>query len=92
MQLIQFFIMYNLNNQSPSIRQQIVSLLRKVIPNYEQCLMCLLSYLYHLKRNNEHVMKLLIGKNRSAKTRIVLYVLPNWMVLSHHSKDGLNKI
>ncbi|NXK59824.1 THADA protein, partial [Sylvietta virens] len=30
MQLIQFFMMYNLNNQSPSIRQQIVSLLRKL--------------------------------------------------------------
>ncbi|XP_048152089.1 thyroid adenoma-associated protein isoform X1 [Corvus hawaiiensis] len=30
MQLIQFFMMYNLNSQSPSIRQQIVSLLRKL--------------------------------------------------------------
>uniref|UniRef100_A0A8C5T6V2 tRNA (32-2'-O)-methyltransferase regulator THADA n=1 Tax=Malurus cyaneus samueli TaxID=2593467 RepID=A0A8C5T6V2_9PASS len=33
MQLIQFFMLYNLNNQSPSIRQQIISLLRKVISN-----------------------------------------------------------
>ncbi|NXC48618.1 THADA protein, partial [Penelope pileata] len=30
MQLILFFIMYNLNNQSPSVRQQICSLLRKL--------------------------------------------------------------
>ncbi|KFQ26004.1 Thyroid adenoma-associated protein [Mesitornis unicolor] len=30
MQLIQLFIMYNLNNQSPSVRQQICSLLRKL--------------------------------------------------------------
>ncbi|NXE07593.1 THADA protein, partial [Lophotis ruficrista] len=30
MQLIQFFIMYNLNSQSPSVRQQICSLLRKL--------------------------------------------------------------
>ncbi|NXO61230.1 THADA protein, partial [Phainopepla nitens] len=30
MQLIQFFMMYNLNNQSPSVRQQIISLLRKL--------------------------------------------------------------
>lgn len=38
MQLIQFFMMYNLNSQSPSVRQQIVCLLRKVNSNYEQCL------------------------------------------------------
>ncbi|KFO92910.1 Thyroid adenoma-associated protein [Buceros rhinoceros silvestris] len=30
MQLIQFFMMYNLNSQSPSVRQQIASLLRKL--------------------------------------------------------------
>ncbi|NXM79296.1 THADA protein, partial [Serilophus lunatus] len=30
MQLTQFFMMYNLNSQSPSVRQQIVSLLRKL--------------------------------------------------------------
>ncbi|XP_053918208.1 thyroid adenoma-associated protein [Cuculus canorus] len=30
MQLIQFFMMYNLNSQSPSVRQQICSLLRKL--------------------------------------------------------------
>ncbi|XP_009072844.1 PREDICTED: thyroid adenoma-associated protein, partial [Acanthisitta chloris] len=30
MHLIQFFIMYNLNSQSPSVRQQIVSLIRKL--------------------------------------------------------------
>ncbi|NXF05075.1 THADA protein, partial [Smithornis capensis] len=30
MQLIQFFMMYNLNSQSPSVRQQIISLLRKL--------------------------------------------------------------
>ncbi|NWR31265.1 THADA protein, partial [Tachuris rubrigastra] len=30
MQLIQFFLMYNLNSQSPSVRQQIISLLRKL--------------------------------------------------------------
>ncbi|KAF1489133.1 hypothetical protein FQV17_0004621, partial [Megadyptes antipodes antipodes] len=30
MELIQFFIMYNLNSQSPSVRQQICSLLRKL--------------------------------------------------------------
>lgn len=31
MQLIQFFIRYNLNNQSAAVRQQICSLLKKVI-------------------------------------------------------------
>ncbi|KAF4798681.1 THADA, armadillo repeat containing [Turdus rufiventris] len=33
MQLIQFFMMYNLNSQSPSVRQQIISLLRKSARN-----------------------------------------------------------
>uniref|UniRef100_A0A670XVR5 tRNA (32-2'-O)-methyltransferase regulator THADA n=1 Tax=Pseudonaja textilis TaxID=8673 RepID=A0A670XVR5_PSETE len=35
MQLIQFFISYNLNNQSAAVRQQICSLLKKVISKHE---------------------------------------------------------
>ncbi|NWY38916.1 THADA protein, partial [Sylvia atricapilla] len=47
MQLIQFFMMYNLNNQSPSIRQQIVSLLRKLFCRIQESS----QVLYKLEQN-----------------------------------------
>ncbi|NXQ61981.1 THADA protein, partial [Anthoscopus minutus] len=47
MKLIQFFMMYNLNNQSPSIRQQIVSLLRKLFCRVQESS----QVLYKLEQN-----------------------------------------
>ncbi|NXC96033.1 THADA protein, partial [Certhia familiaris] len=47
MQLIQFFMMYNLNNQSPSVRQQIVSLLRKLFCRIQESS----QVLYKLEQN-----------------------------------------
>ncbi|XP_063246849.1 tRNA (32-2'-O)-methyltransferase regulator THADA isoform X2 [Prinia subflava] len=47
MQLIQFFLMYNLNNQSPSVRQQIVSLLRKLFCRIQESS----QVLYKLQQN-----------------------------------------
>ncbi|XP_023778513.1 thyroid adenoma-associated protein isoform X1 [Cyanistes caeruleus] len=47
MKLIQFFMMYNLNNQSPSIRQQIVSLLRKLFCRIQESS----QVLYKLEQN-----------------------------------------
>ncbi|NWZ90478.1 THADA protein, partial [Nesospiza acunhae] len=47
-QLIQFFMLYNLNNQSPSVRQQIVSLLRKLFCRIQESS----QVLYKLEQNN----------------------------------------
>ncbi|NXO80688.1 THADA protein, partial [Sitta europaea] len=47
MQLIEFFMMYNLNSQSPSIRQQIVSLLRKLFCRIQESS----QVLYKLEQN-----------------------------------------
>ncbi|NXB75182.1 THADA protein, partial [Donacobius atricapilla] len=47
MQLIQFFMMYNLNSQSPSVRQQIVSLLRKLFCRIQESS----QVLYKLEQN-----------------------------------------
>ncbi|XP_058692446.1 thyroid adenoma-associated protein [Poecile atricapillus] len=47
MKLIQFFMMYNLNNQSPSIRQQIISLLRKLFCRIQESS----QVLYKLEQN-----------------------------------------
>ncbi|XP_074945130.1 tRNA (32-2'-O)-methyltransferase regulator THADA isoform X1 [Phalacrocorax aristotelis] len=47
MQLIQFFMMYNLNNQSPSVRQQICSLLRKLFCRIQESS----QVLYKLEQN-----------------------------------------
>ncbi|XP_074753207.1 tRNA (32-2'-O)-methyltransferase regulator THADA [Athene noctua] len=47
MQLIQFFMMYNLNSQSPSVRQQIGSLLRKLFCRIQESS----QVLYKLEQN-----------------------------------------
>ncbi|NXC68694.1 THADA protein, partial [Anhinga anhinga] len=47
MQLIQFFMMYNLNSQSPSVRQQICSLLRKLFCRIQESS----QVLYKLEQN-----------------------------------------
>ncbi|NXA13243.1 THADA protein, partial [Sapayoa aenigma] len=47
MQLIQFFMMYNLNSQSPSVRQQIISLLRKLFCRIQESS----QVLYKLEQN-----------------------------------------
>ncbi|NXM33367.1 THADA protein, partial [Oxyruncus cristatus] len=47
MQLIQIFMMYNLNSQSPSVRQQIVSLLRKLFCRIQESS----QVLYKLEQN-----------------------------------------
>ncbi|KAF2988239.1 hypothetical protein EK904_001893 [Melospiza melodia maxima] len=47
MQLIQFFMLYNLNNQSPSVRQQIISLLRKLFCRIQESS----QVLYKLEQN-----------------------------------------
>ncbi|NXK12759.1 THADA protein, partial [Herpetotheres cachinnans] len=47
MQLIQFFLMYNLNSQSPSVRQQIGSLLRKLFCRIQESS----QVLYKLEQN-----------------------------------------
>ncbi|KAK1210057.1 THADA protein, partial [Pygoscelis papua] len=47
MELIQFFIMYNLNSQSPSVRQQICSLLRKLFCRIQESS----QVLYKLEQN-----------------------------------------
>ncbi|NXT67659.1 THADA protein, partial [Chaetops frenatus] len=47
MQLIQFFMMYNLNSQSPSVRQQVVSLLRKLFCRIQESS----QVLYKLEQN-----------------------------------------
>ncbi|KFV43096.1 Thyroid adenoma-associated protein, partial [Gavia stellata] len=47
MQLIQFFITYNLNSQSPSVRQQICSLLRKLFCRIQESS----QVLYKLEQN-----------------------------------------
>ncbi|NXS26431.1 THADA protein, partial [Pomatostomus ruficeps] len=47
MQLIKFFMMYNLNSQSPSVRQQIVSLLRKLFCRIQESS----QVLYKLEQN-----------------------------------------
>ncbi|XP_071433610.1 tRNA (32-2'-O)-methyltransferase regulator THADA [Pithys albifrons albifrons] len=47
MQLIRFFMMYNLNSQSPSVRQQIVSLLRKLFCRIQESS----QVLYKLEQN-----------------------------------------
>uniref|UniRef100_A0A663ER01 tRNA (32-2'-O)-methyltransferase regulator THADA n=1 Tax=Aquila chrysaetos chrysaetos TaxID=223781 RepID=A0A663ER01_AQUCH len=47
MQLIQFFMMYNLNSQSPSVRQQIGSLLRKLFCRIQESS----QMLYKLEQN-----------------------------------------
>ncbi|XP_010221683.1 PREDICTED: thyroid adenoma-associated protein [Tinamus guttatus] len=47
MQLIQFFITYNLNNQAPSVRQQICSLLRKLFCRIQESS----QVLYKLEQN-----------------------------------------
>ncbi|KFP89513.1 Thyroid adenoma-associated protein, partial [Apaloderma vittatum] len=47
MQLIQFFMMYNLNSQSPSVRQQIGSLLRKLFCRIQESS----QVLYRLEQN-----------------------------------------
>ncbi|KAM9382784.1 tRNA (32-2'-O)-methyltransferase regulator THADA [Phaethornis superciliosus] len=47
MQLIQFFMMYNLSSQSPSVRQQIVSLLRKLFCRIQESS----QVLYKLEQN-----------------------------------------
>ncbi|XP_068014938.1 tRNA (32-2'-O)-methyltransferase regulator THADA isoform X2 [Melanerpes formicivorus] len=47
MELIQFFLMYNLNNQSPSVRQQISSLLRKLFCRIQESS----QVLYKLEQN-----------------------------------------
>ncbi|NXY18217.1 THADA protein, partial [Atrichornis clamosus] len=47
MELIQFFMMYNLNSQSPSIRQQVISLLRKLFCRIQESS----QVLYKLEQN-----------------------------------------
>ncbi|XP_064504430.1 tRNA (32-2'-O)-methyltransferase regulator THADA isoform X1 [Pseudopipra pipra] len=47
MQLIHFFMMYNLNSQSPSVRQQIVSILRKLFCRIQESS----QVLYKLEQN-----------------------------------------
>ncbi|XP_062346348.1 tRNA (32-2'-O)-methyltransferase regulator THADA [Cinclus cinclus] len=66
MQLIQFFMMYNLNNQSPSIRQQIVSLLRKLFCRIQESS----QVLYKLEQNKTK-QELVESSTRMAPLRIL---------------------
>ncbi|XP_010151946.1 PREDICTED: thyroid adenoma-associated protein [Eurypyga helias] len=60
MQLIQFFMMYNLNSQSPSVRQQICSLLRKLFCRIQESS----QVLYKLEHNKTKLDLLEISTER----------------------------
>ncbi|KFQ14598.1 Thyroid adenoma-associated protein, partial [Leptosomus discolor] len=66
MQLIQFFLMYNLNSQSPSVRQQIGSLLRKLFCRIQESS----QVLYKLEQNKTE-QELLENSTKSHPLRIL---------------------